>query len=81
MLKAGAIAVCAVVLIAVVYVLTRDPAPADPEVVGPETATQPPPTVSADKTKQVTKFLARIEAGEVRGEEMNALWSILRGRG
>lgn len=81
MLKTGAVAVGAVILIAVVYMLTRDPAPTDPNVVGPETATPPPPTVSAEKTKLVTDFLVRIEAGEVRGEEMNRLWSILRGSG
>jgi len=81
MLKTGALAAGAVVLIAVVYVFTRDPAPAVVDVVGPEISTQPPPTVSAEKTMQVTDFLIRIEAGEVRGKEMNRLWSILRGSG
>ncbi len=54
---------------------------ADVTEIAPDNEPEVAPTPSAEKTKRLTDFLARVEAGDVVGEEMNELWNILSGTG
>jgi tetratricopeptide (TPR) repeat protein len=51
--------------------------PARPGADG--TAAEPAPPVTPEREREVRDFIARIEAGEVAGEEMNHLWNLLSG--